>query len=173
MRRIAVCVPSISPNSLMKLSALTFSTARICVFPVSRLMAPWILSRSLSPASVTPSRPCRVSGPRFLERSMRISPGPYRRSFHRKRHFFSRVACGTWSRASAPAFIFLAGVAEAWLVSTHLFASRYLCRTGCGFTDAGELAQNENHARNQGDLRVEHIIEVGFAVTWREAAYMR
>ena len=29
MRRIAVCVPSISPNSLMKLSASTFSTARI------------------------------------------------------------------------------------------------------------------------------------------------
>ena len=36
MRRIAVCVPSISPKSLMKPGALTFSTARICVWPVSR-----------------------------------------------------------------------------------------------------------------------------------------
>jgi hypothetical protein len=46
MRRIAVCAPSISPNSLMKLSALTFSAMTICVWPVSRLMAPWMLSRS-------------------------------------------------------------------------------------------------------------------------------
>jgi hypothetical protein len=46
MRRIAVCALSISPKSLMKLSALTFSTARICVRPVSRLMAPWMFSRS-------------------------------------------------------------------------------------------------------------------------------
>jgi hypothetical protein len=51
----------------------------------------------------------------------------------------------------------------------ELSASKQRRRTTCGFTDTGELAQDEDHARNQFGVSVEQIIEVAGSLIWRVA----
>jgi hypothetical protein len=67
----------------------------------------------------------------------------------------------TWrSGASAAALVFLSRAAWAWIVAPDLYAARERRRTASSFADPSELAQDEDHARDQGGLGVEQIVDV-------------
>ncbi len=59
------------------------------------------------------------------------------------------------SRANAAAFVFLFRAEGAWIITVDLASAIWRRRTAGSFADAGELAQDDDHARDQDGLGVE------------------